>query len=127
MENGIRICVKVINVIGKKYYTAKEIANTLSVTPMTIYRLAERGKLKAIRVGKSIRFDANDVENFLKNSSMKKNTKSNETEDVKEQERLARIDAAMGMFAHLPGSVEDFMREKQKDIKIENRRWKEEK
>jgi hypothetical protein len=31
------------------------------------------------------------------------------------------------MFAHLPGSVEDFMREKQKDIEIENRRWKEEK
>jgi hypothetical protein len=46
--------------------------------------------------------------------------------DITEQERLARIDSAMGMFAHLPGSVEDFMKEKQKDIEIENRRWKEE-
>jgi excisionase family DNA binding protein len=118
--------VEVIDMIGKKYYTAKEIANTLAVTPMTIYRLAERGKLKAIRVGKSIRFDANDVESFLKNSSMKKNTKSNETEDIKEQERIARIKAVRGMFAHLPGSVEDFMREKQKDIEIEKRRWKDE-
>jgi len=35
----------------------------------------------------------------------------------------ARIDAVMGMFAHLPGSVEDFIKEKQKDIEIENRRW----
>jgi len=57
--------------IGKKYYTAKEIADTLAVTPMTIYRMAERGELKTIRVGKSIRFDADGVENFLQNSSMK--------------------------------------------------------
>jgi len=63
-------------VIGKKYYTAKEIANTLAVTPMTIYRMAERGELKTIKVGKSIRFDADDVENFLKEASTGKNTKS---------------------------------------------------
>jgi len=63
-------------VIGKKYYTAKEIANTLAVTPMTIYRIAKRGELKAIKVGKSIRFDADDVENFLKEASTGKNTKS---------------------------------------------------
>jgi excisionase family DNA binding protein len=72
----VRICVEVINVIGKKYYTAKEIAYTLAVTPMTIYRMAERGELKTIRVGKSIRFDADDVENFLKSSLIDKNTKS---------------------------------------------------
>jgi excisionase family DNA binding protein len=68
--------VEVINVIGKKYYTAKEIATTLAVTPMTIYRMVERSELKAIRVGKSIRFDADDVENFLKSSSTEKNAKS---------------------------------------------------
>jgi excisionase family DNA binding protein len=67
--------VEVINVIGKKYYTAKEIATTLAVTPMTIYRMAERGELKTIRVGKSIRFDADDVDNFL-NTSTEKNVKS---------------------------------------------------
>ncbi len=39
-----------------------------------------------------------------------------------EQERLARIDAVMGMFAHLPGSVDNFMQEKQKDIDAEDRR-----
>ena len=41
--------------------------------------------------------------------------------ELTEQERLARIDAAMGMFAHLPGSVDDFIKEKQKDIDIEER------
>ena len=57
--------------IGKKYYTAKEIASSLSITPMTVYRMAERGELKAIRIGKSIRFDADDVEEFLKSASLK--------------------------------------------------------
>jgi excisionase family DNA binding protein/AbrB family looped-hinge helix DNA binding protein len=59
-----------IDVIGKKYYTAKEIAESLAVTPMTVYRLAERGELKAIRVGRSIRFDAEAVEEFMKNASL---------------------------------------------------------
>jgi len=40
---------------------------------MTVYRLAERGELKTIRVGKSIRFDAEAVEEFIKNASL--NTK----------------------------------------------------
>ena len=62
--------------IGKKYYTAKEIANTLAVTPMTIYRMAKRGELKSIKVGKSIRFDADDVENFLKEASTENDKKS---------------------------------------------------
>ncbi len=65
--------------IDKKYYTAKEIAASLAVTPMTVYRLAERGELKAIRVGKSIRFDAEAVEEFIKNASL--DTKK-ETSDV---------------------------------------------
>jgi len=38
--------------------------------------MAERGELKTIKVGKSIRFDADDVENFLKEASTGKNTKS---------------------------------------------------
>jgi len=62
--------------IGKKYYTAKEIARTLAVTPMTIYRMAERGELKTIRFGRSVRFDADDVENFLQNASREKNNES---------------------------------------------------
>jgi len=54
-----------------------------------------------------------------------KKGRSAKIEDMEEQERIARIKVARGKFAHLPGSVEDFMREKQKDIEIENRRWKE--
>ena len=72
----IKYVTEVTNLINKKYYTAKQIANVLSVTPMTIYRMADRGELKTIRVGKSIRFDADDIENFLKDASTENSTRS---------------------------------------------------
>jgi excisionase family DNA binding protein len=57
-------------VLDKKFFTAKELAESLQVTPMTIYRLAKRGELRAVRIGRSIRFSSEDVEDFIKNSSM---------------------------------------------------------
>lgn len=63
--------LEVISMINKKYYTAKELAESLAVTPMTIYRLVKRGELKAIKVGESYRFDANEVEEYLKRSALK--------------------------------------------------------
>jgi uncharacterized protein (DUF433 family) len=50
------------------------------------------------------------------------NEEATQRSEATEQDRLARIDAAMGMFAHLPGSLDDFMKERQNDIKIEDRR-----
>ena len=63
------------NVLDKKFYTAKELAAILSVTPMTIYRLAKRGELRAVRIGRSIRFSSEDVEEFMKNASLKTEAK----------------------------------------------------
>jgi len=56
--------------ISKKYYTAKELAVSLAVTPMTIYRLVKRGELATIKVGESYRFDAEEVEKYLKRSAI---------------------------------------------------------
>ncbi len=56
--------------LEKKFYTAKELATTLAVTPMTVYRLAKRGELKAVKIGKSVRFSSEAVEEFLKNASV---------------------------------------------------------
>ena len=61
--------------LDKKYYTAKELAASLQVTPMTIYRLAKRGELKGVRIGRSIRFSSEDVEEFMRNASSKTGTK----------------------------------------------------
>ena len=61
--------------LDKEFYTAKELAASLKVTPMTIYRLAKRGELKAVRIGRSIRFSSEDVEEFMKNASLKTEVK----------------------------------------------------
>ncbi len=56
--------------LDKKFYTAKELAATLAITPMTVYRLAKRGEIEAVKVGRSIRFSSEAVEEFLENASM---------------------------------------------------------
>jgi len=48
-----------------KYYTVKSLAEKLAVTPMTIYRLVEQGKLPAVKIGRVIRFNPKEVDAFL--------------------------------------------------------------
>ena len=42
---------------------------------------------------------------------------------ILEAERIALIRSVCGKYAHLPTSSEDFIRRKQEEIDIENRRW----
>src|SRR5689334_21723524 len=44
---------------------------------------------------------------------------------ISPEERAARIHAARGSMAHIPGSVEDFLRRKHEDIEWEDRHWTE--
>jgi excisionase family DNA binding protein len=48
-----------------QFYTVKQLANRLAVTPMTIYRLVEVEKLPAVKIGRAIRFDPDAVAAFL--------------------------------------------------------------
>jgi excisionase family DNA binding protein len=56
---------------GPKYMsemlTAKEMQSLLQVDRSTIYRMAESGRLPAIKVGKQWRFPADKVENWFQN------------------------------------------------------------
>jgi excisionase family DNA binding protein len=47
------------------FYTVRTLAERLAVTPLTIYRMIDQGKLPAVRIGRSIRFRPEDVEAFL--------------------------------------------------------------
>jgi len=51
----------------KRFYTPGELAEMMAVHKATIYRMVERGELPAIRFGRSIRFDADEIEAFLRN------------------------------------------------------------
>jgi putative molybdopterin biosynthesis protein len=46
-------------------YKVEEIANILQVTKMTVYRYIKAKKIKAYKIGKEIRIDGSDFQDFL--------------------------------------------------------------
>lgn len=55
----------------KEFYTAKELAEKLSVNIMTIYRYIEAKKIKAYKIGKEFRIEKEEFNNFLNEVSTK--------------------------------------------------------
>ena len=52
-----------------KIYTATELAEILQLHPKTIRRLGREGKLKRIKVGRSVRFYEPTAERMVRNVS----------------------------------------------------------
>lgn len=48
-----------------RYLTVREVAGTLRVSNMTVYRLINAGDLPAVRIGKSFRLREDDVNRYL--------------------------------------------------------------
>ena len=114
--------------IAKKGFSPIEVAEMLGVSHATIYREMDRGRLGSVKVGTRRVITQWDLEEYLGKERARTllegvsiERSAQESEDA-EQERLDRINKAMGMFAHLPGSVDDFMEEKRRDVDIEERR-----
>ena len=51
--------------------TVAEVADTMRVSNMTIYRLIKSGELPALRVGKNYRIRQSDVQRFLEDRSVR--------------------------------------------------------
>ena len=50
--------------------TVREVAATMRVSTMTVYRLIKSGQLPAIRVGKNYRIRESDVDRYLSERSV---------------------------------------------------------
>lgn len=48
--------------------TVSEVAETLRVSTMTVYRLIKSGQLPSVRVGKAYRVREDDVDSYLASS-----------------------------------------------------------
>ncbi len=48
----------------QKFLTVKELAAIVRLHPKTIYRLIEQGKLACIRIGRSVRFNLDEVKHL---------------------------------------------------------------
>ncbi len=55
----------------KPYYTAKELADVLSVNIMTIYRYIKAKRLKAFKIGKEFRIECSEFEQFISKAKNK--------------------------------------------------------
>jgi len=53
------------NNLKDEYYTIDEVAKTLKVAYLTVYRWIRSGKLKALKAGKQYRIDKSYLNSFL--------------------------------------------------------------
>lgn len=60
---------------GDTSLTALEVAELLKITKNTVYELAKRGEIPSYKVGKKLRIDKKDVQEYISNQ---KNTNSNQ-------------------------------------------------
>jgi putative molybdopterin biosynthesis protein len=51
--------------INEQYYTIEEVAKTLKVVYLTVYRWIQDGKLKAYKAGKQYRINKSDLDRFI--------------------------------------------------------------
>ena len=56
--------------VGDRLLTVGEVAATMRVSNMTVYRLIKSGQLPAIRVGKNYRIRESDVDRYLSDRSV---------------------------------------------------------
>jgi excisionase family DNA binding protein len=56
--------------VGEPLLTVGEVASTMRVSNMTIYRLIKSGQLPAIRVGKNYRVRESDMNQYLSERSV---------------------------------------------------------
>ncbi len=57
--------------VGDRLLTVAEVAATMRVSNMTVYRLIKSGQLPAIRVGKNYRIRESDMNAYLSGRSVK--------------------------------------------------------
>jgi excisionase family DNA binding protein len=57
--------------VGDRLLTVGEVAGTMRVSNMTVYRLIKSGQLAAVRVGKNYRIRETDVDEYLSERSVR--------------------------------------------------------
>ena len=57
--------------VGDRLLTVGEVAATMRVSNMTVYRLIKSGQLAAIRVGKNYRIRESEIDRYLSERSVR--------------------------------------------------------
>jgi excisionase family DNA binding protein len=65
----------------QKILTLTEVSELLQVHPITVYRLIKQGKLPYFRIGRVLRFDADQLENWLQAKQQKAEARNDRRKD----------------------------------------------
>lgn len=65
-----------------RYLTVAEVAETMRVSRMTVYRMVHAGELPAVRVGRSFRVPQDALEAYLAASSVEAETEGGSPEQL---------------------------------------------
>jgi excisionase family DNA binding protein len=66
----------------QKFMTIDQVAETLTVHRATVNRLIKLGRLKAIKINRSVRIAEDSLEEFIKINILKTEKKDNQTETL---------------------------------------------
>lgn len=62
----LNICAVCARKNAPQYLTVDDVAEVLCVSKMTVYRLIEKGLLKAARIGRQIRIKSADFDDYVR-------------------------------------------------------------
>lgn len=64
--------INITNMTDEQYYTIEEVAKTLKVAYLTVYRWIQSGKLVAFKAGKQYRVKKENLDSFITSYKGKK-------------------------------------------------------
>jgi putative molybdopterin biosynthesis protein len=80
-------------VATEKILTIQEVAERLGMHPVTVYRLAKEGRLPVFRVGRMLRFDAAELEKWIREGKVPVGRRRNQKPQIAtDGEHLSRED-----------------------------------
>jgi len=94
--------------------TIQQAADKLQVRPNTVRRWIRRGRIPGCKIGRIFRIPEEELERVLSGRSAE-----NSMTGRSEAERAAIIRALRGRYSAVPGTVEDFLRERHEESHTE--------
>jgi excisionase family DNA binding protein len=79
-------------ILEQRLLTAAEVARPLHITRMTVYRLASRGLIPSVHIGKTVRFDPTAIAAFVAGGGLKSQARElNAGESSQRREHVQKL------------------------------------
>ncbi len=102
--------------------TALEVADLLKITKNTVYELVKRGELPGYKVGKKLRIDKEDVENYINSQKITKNNKQLKPLNEESINSIKKVESSNDIIISGQDVILDILaeniREKVSDIRV---------